>query len=65
MLPWLEDHVGKTQEIMGNRWWQDGLQKNKHVLGKFLQYSFCQGLSNQLLASIELFPPNTLESFVV
>ena len=66
MLPWLEEHVQTTKETFGEeRWWQDGFAKNRHVLDKFLEYSFKQGLAKRKFGAEELFAPNTLESFVV
>lgn len=66
MLPWLEHHVERTKTLMGQeRWWRDGFEENKHVLDKFLEYSFNQGLAKRRLKPEELFAPNTLESFVV
>jgi len=66
MLPWLEDHVSETQRLMGEkRWWQDGFRQNKHVLDKFLEYSFKQGLAKRQFAAEELFAPSALESYVV
>ena len=66
MLPWLEDHVRETQALMGEqRWWQDGFAPNRHVLEKFLEYSYKQGLAKRKFEPEELFAPNTLESFVL
>lgn len=66
MLPWLEDHVRETKNLMDEeRWWRDGLAPNRHVLEKFLHYSYRQGLAKREFAPEELFAPNTLESFVV
>lgn len=65
MLPWLEDHVRETQTIMGDVWWKDGFDENKHVIEKFLRYSYKQGLANRLYRAEELFVPSTLESFVL
>lgn len=66
ILPWLELHVERTKALMGQeRWWQDGFAENKHVLDKFLEYSFQQGLAKRRFTPEELFAPNTLESFVV
>lgn len=65
MLPWLEEHVKETQSLMGDQWWKDGFEENKHVLEKFLDYSFRQGLAKRKFKPEELFAPNTLESFVV
>lgn len=66
MLPWLEDHVRETQALMGEeKWWQDGFAPNRHVLDKFLEYSYKQGLANRKFKPEELFAPNTLETFVL
>lgn len=66
MLPWLEDHVRETQSLMGeDRWWKDGLGPNRHVLDKFLQYSYKQGLAKRKFEPEELFATNALETFVI
>lgn len=65
MLPWLENHVQETRAIMGNSWWQDGFQENKHVLEKFLSYSYSQGLAQKQFMAEDLFAPSTLEAFVL
>lgn len=66
ILPWLEDHVRETQEIMGEQeWWKDGFHANRHVLDKFLEYSHKQGLANKRWQPEDIFAPNTLESFVL
>jgi 4,5-dihydroxyphthalate decarboxylase len=31
-----------------NRYWEDGLEKNRHVIAKFLEYSYGQGLAKKL-----------------
>jgi 4,5-dihydroxyphthalate decarboxylase len=65
ILPWLQDHVQETKECMGDRWWKDGLKDNRHVLEKFLQYSFQQGLAKKRFRVEDLFAPNTLDEFVL
>ncbi|KAG4411861.1 hypothetical protein IFR04_015001 [Cadophora malorum] len=67
MLPWLEHHVEETKRLMGGdaRWWKDGFEENKHVLSKFLDYHFRQGLSKRRYGPEELFAPPALETFVV
>ena len=66
MLPWLEEHVEETQDLMGDeKWWKDGFHENRHVLEKFLDYSFQQGLAKRRFKAEELFAPSTLESFVL
>lgn len=65
MLPWLEEHVKETQSLMGDRWWKDGFDENKHVLEVFLNYSLKQGLAKRKFSPEELFAPSSLESFVL
>ena len=65
MLPWLEDHLKETRAVMGNRYWQDGFKENRHVLDKFLEYSYKQGLAKKRHQPEDIFAPNCLESFVV
>lgn len=66
MLPWLEDHVKETQELMGDmKWWKDGFTENRHVIEKFLDYHFQQGLSKRKFNPEEIFAPNALETFVL
>jgi 4,5-dihydroxyphthalate decarboxylase len=65
MLPWLEEHVNETRAIMGEDWWKDGFDNNKHVIDKFLAYSYSQGLAARLYKAEELFAPGTLEAFVI
>ncbi|PVH72199.1 4,5-dihydroxyphthalate decarboxylase [Cadophora sp. DSE1049] len=67
MLPWLESHVEETKRLMGGdtRWWKDGFEENKHVLSKFLDYHFHQGLSKRMFEPEELFARESLETFVL
>lgn len=66
MLPWLEEHVSETQSLLGEqKWWSDGFAPNRHVLDKFLEYSYNQGLAKRRMKPEELFAPNASESFVV
>ncbi|KAF2093198.1 4,5-dihydroxyphthalate decarboxylase [Rhizodiscina lignyota] len=66
MLPWLDDHYEETQRLFGEKkYWKDGFDENKHVLEKFLEYSFNQGLAKRKFKPEELFAPNTLESYVL
>jgi 4,5-dihydroxyphthalate decarboxylase len=65
MLPWLTRHVEETRALMGKDFWPYGLARNAHTLETFLRYSFEQGLAKRLLNPVELFAPESLESFVV
>lgn len=65
MLPWLEDHLDETRELMGDNYWVDGFDANRHVIDKFCQYSFDQGLARKRFQPEELFAKETLETFAV
>ncbi len=65
MLPWLEAHLDETRAALGEKYWVDGFQANRHIIDKFCQYSFDQGLARKRFQPEELFAPNTLESFAV
>lgn len=67
MLPWLDDHVAETKKLMGGKekWWCDGFEENKHVLEKFLEYSYSQGLAKRRFRAEELFAPESLETYVL
>jgi 4,5-dihydroxyphthalate decarboxylase len=65
MLPWLVLHVEETRALMGEDFWPYGLERNAHTLETFLRYSHEQGLAKRLLKPVELFAPESLESFVV
>jgi 4,5-dihydroxyphthalate decarboxylase len=65
MLPWLTRHVEETRALMGEDFWPYGLERNTHTLETFLRYSFEQGLAKRLLNPVELFAPESLDSFVV
>lgn len=60
-LPWVHDEIGRTKEILGDDWWPYGINKNRHVLEKFLRYHHEQGLSKRLVTIEELFAPETLD----
>jgi len=66
MLPWLEEHVEEAERLMGSsRWWRDGFEENRHVIEKFLEYSFDQGLAKRRFKAEELFAAPALENFVL
>lgn len=64
-LPWVVAHAEETERLMGPSPWAYGLDANRDVLAKFLQYSAGQGLARGLRAPESLFAPETLEAFSV
>jgi len=66
MLPWLQQHVEETKQALGSdRYWRDGLADNRHVIDKFLSYSYEQGLAKRRWTPEELFAPSTTQAFVL
>jgi 4,5-dihydroxyphthalate decarboxylase len=45
-VPWL--FLTTIRAFGTHRYWEDGLEKNKHVIAKFLEYSYGQGLAKKL-----------------
>lgn len=45
MLPWLQEHVAETVAVLGEGYWDYGLERNRHVLDLFARYSHEQGLA--------------------
>lgn len=62
MLPWLAHHLEETVEVMGEDFWQYGLEANRHVLETFLRYSRRQGLAKRDWKPEELFAPTTVSA---
>ncbi|MDP9417199.1 MAG: ABC transporter substrate-binding protein [Actinomycetota bacterium] len=65
MLPWLNQDLEQTRELLGDDYWSYGLEANAAVLATFLRYHHEQGLSRRQYAPEELFAPESLESSVV
>jgi 4,5-dihydroxyphthalate decarboxylase len=65
MLPWLNQHVEETEQLMGRDFWPYGYEANIHPLSTFLRYHYEQGLSKRLLTPKEIFAPESLESFKI
>jgi 4,5-dihydroxyphthalate decarboxylase len=64
-LPFVDELVRSTRELMGDDFWPYGIEPNRHVLDSFLQHHHEQGLSSRRLQPEELFHPSTLESFKI
>jgi 4,5-dihydroxyphthalate decarboxylase len=63
MLPWLTSHVEELRREMGDDWWSNGFEPNRHVLETFLRYHYEQGLSKRRLLPEELFAAETLGAY--
>ena len=65
MLPWLNQHLEETRELLGEDYWSYGLDANAETLSTFLRYHHEQGLSPRRLEPAELFAPESTEAFVI
>jgi 4,5-dihydroxyphthalate decarboxylase len=62
-LPFIEETLKATRELMGEDFWAYGVAPNRKTLEAFLRHHHAQGLSPRQLTPEELFHPGTLESF--
>ena len=66
MLPWMNQQLEESWDLLGEDYWAYGLtEANRAVLATFLRYHHEQGLSERLLRPDELFVPESVESFVI
>jgi 4,5-dihydroxyphthalate decarboxylase len=62
MLPFVEEQLKSTRELLGDDYWSYGLAANTQTLDAFLRHHHVQGLSSRPLAAAELFHPSTHET---
>lgn len=60
-LPFVEEYLKATRELMGQDYWPYGFEENRHTVKTFLQHHYAQGLSPRPLDVEELFHPTTFE----
>lgn len=60
-LPWMVHHHNEAKALMGEDYWPYGLDANRHVIEKFAQYHYRQGLSVRQVAPEELFARSSLD----
>jgi 4,5-dihydroxyphthalate decarboxylase len=65
MLPWLDQHLAETVEVLGPDYWGYGLSRNRHVLETFLRYAHEQGLSKTLRTPEEIVITAADESYTI
>ena len=63
MLPWLAKHLDDTVSVLGQRYWDYGLDANRHVLETFSRYSHEQGLAARPRLAQEIVLPQASDSF--
>jgi len=64
-LPWTRAHAEEATRLMGDDYWSYGVDPNRHVLEKFLEYARDQGLARDEQTVDSLFAPETLEEFAI
>ena len=64
-LPWTAAHIREAAQLMGDDYWSYGVEPNRHVLAKFLEYARDQGLASAEQTVESLFAPETLEEFAI
>ncbi len=62
-MPFVEEQLRRTRELMGPDFWSYGVAANRKALETFLRHHHAQGLSSRRLAVEELFHPTTFEAF--
>ena len=65
MLPWLARHLEETTSVLGLRYWDYGLEANRHVLETFSRYSHEQGLAARLRPAEEIVLAQASDSFLL
>jgi 4,5-dihydroxyphthalate decarboxylase len=63
MLPWLQNHLTETIDVLGPSYWDYGLENNRHVLEKFAEYSHDQGLTIRARTAEEIVLPEAADTF--
>jgi 4,5-dihydroxyphthalate decarboxylase len=64
-LPFIEEQLAATRELMGEDFWPYGLESSRKTLDTFLRHHHAQGLSSRLVTPEELFHPSTHETFKI
>jgi 4,5-dihydroxyphthalate decarboxylase len=64
-LPFVEENLKATRELMGWDFWPYGVAPNRTTLETFLRRHHAEGLSPRLVKVEELFHPSTHESFKI
>jgi 4,5-dihydroxyphthalate decarboxylase len=62
-MPFVEEQLKRTRDLMGTDYWSYGIAGNRKALETFLRHHHAQGLSSRQLTVEELFHPTTFEAF--
>lgn len=63
MLPWLQEHVTEVRDVLGDGYWDYGLEPNRHVLEVFARYSHEQGLAARRWSPEDIVLASASDSF--
>jgi len=61
MLPWCVSEQRRTRDLMGQDYWNYGLEGDRHTIDAFLRYSREQHLSSRVVDPKELFAASALD----
>jgi 4,5-dihydroxyphthalate decarboxylase len=61
-LPWVNDELRRTRELMGEDYWPYGLEANRKVLEAQLRWSREDGLQARTVSLAELFAPGMVST---
>ncbi len=59
VMAWKNEYLENEQEIFQGDPWVYGLEKNRHLIDKFLSYCDAQGISDRKMSPEDLFEPST------
>jgi 4,5-dihydroxyphthalate decarboxylase len=62
MIPLLPSVMEEMRDIFGPDFWPYGLEANRTVLEKLVNYTYQQGISRRLLKAEELFGTSVLDT---
>jgi 4,5-dihydroxyphthalate decarboxylase len=64
-LPWLNDEIDQTIELMGDDYWPYGVEPNRRTLEAMVRYAHRHGVTARQLSVDELFVRSTSDRFKV
>ena len=64
-LPWLNDEIDRTVELMGDDYWPYGVEANRRTLEAMVRYAHRHGVTTRQLSVDELFVKSTSERFKI
>ena len=59
LLAWRAAYIEEEDAMLGKDPWRYGLEANRHVIAKFIDYCFAQGIASRRIEPEQLFHPST------